>query len=165
MRERVARLASFQSPEFSRLKTVDRLRDQTSTLVLVSETVAGTRLSDLLATAEKLGFGLDGSAAWGLVRQLVSAIAALHEEAADVAHGAIAPERIIVTPDARLFVVEHALASALKHVRLSHEQLWKELRVACPRAASTAPFDHRSDIMQIGRRGAVAPLRTGPARR
>ena len=90
------------------------------------------------------------SAAWCLVRQLVSAIAALHEEAADVAHGAIAAERIIVTPDARLMVVEHALASALKHVRLSHEQFWKELRVACPRAASAAPFDHRSDIMQIG---------------
>ena len=38
LRERVARLASFQSASFSRLKTVERLRDQTSTLVLVSET-------------------------------------------------------------------------------------------------------------------------------
>ena len=47
-------------------------------------------------------------------------------------------------------MVEHALASALKHVRLSHEQFWKELRVACPRAAAAAPLDHRSDITQIG---------------
>ena len=108
------------------------------------------RLGDLITIAERRGFGLDGSAAWCLVRQLVSAIATLHEEAADVAHGAIAAERIVITPDARLVVVEHALASALKHVRLSHEQFWKELRVACPRAATAAPLDHRSDITQIG---------------
>ena len=150
LRERVARLASFQSANFSRLKTVERLRDQTSTLVLVSETTHGMRLADLITIAERRGFGLDGSAAWCLVRQLVSAIATLHEEAADVAHGAIAAERIVITPDARLVVVEHALASALKHVRLSHEQFWKELRVACPRAATAAPLDHRSDITQIG---------------
>jgi hypothetical protein len=150
LRERVARLASFQCAAFSRLKSVERLRDQTSTLVLVSETTHGVRLCDLITVAERRGFGLDGSAAWYLVRRLVSAIATLHEEAADVAHGAIAAERIIITPDARVVVVEHALAGALKHVRLSHEQFWKELRVACPRAATVAPLDHRSDITQIG---------------
>ena len=71
LRERVARLASFQSANFSRLKTVERLRDQTSTLVLVSETTHGMRLGDLITIAERRGFGLDGSAAWCLARQLV----------------------------------------------------------------------------------------------
>src|SRR5262245_22918609 len=150
LRERVTRLASFQSPEFSRLKTVERLRDATSTLVLVSETTNGVRLADLLTIAERGGFRPDGTSAWCLTRQLVSAIAALHEEAADVAHGAIAAERIVITPEARLVVVESALGAALKHVRLSHEQLWKELRVACPRSATAAPLDHRADITQIG---------------
>jgi len=35
-------------------------------------------------------------------------------------------------------------------LRMSHDQFWKELRVACPRSATAAPLDLRADITQIG---------------
>jgi hypothetical protein len=44
----------------------------------------------------------------------VPAVAVLHENARDVAHGLIAPERLIVTPNARLVIVEHVLGAAIE---------------------------------------------------
>ena len=59
-------------------------------------------------------------------------LALLHENARDVAHGLIAPERLIVTPRARLMIVEHVLGSAVEQLQFSRERLWQELRIAMP---------------------------------
>jgi hypothetical protein len=74
----------------------------------------------------------------------------LHVTAPDISHGAIAAERIVVTPGARLTVVEYVLGSALEQLRFSHERYWKELRMALPRSAGLARFDRRADVVQIG---------------
>ena len=65
-----------------------------------------------------------------LLRQLVPAVALLHENMPDIAHGAIAPERLVVTANARIIVVEHVLGSALEQLRFSQERYWRELRIA-----------------------------------
>ena len=93
---------------------------------------------------------LDSGAAWYLIRQLVSAMAAFHRLAPHAAHGAIAPERIVIKPDARLVIVEHVMGSALERVRFSHERYWKELRIACPHSAGPPRFDQRTDVLQVG---------------
>src|SRR4029450_10172785 len=65
-------------------------------------------------------------------------------------HGAIGPERIIVTPNARIVIVEYVLGAALEQLHFSRERYWKELRVALPPSPALPHFDHRADVTQIG---------------
>ncbi|HWF85841.1 MAG TPA: hypothetical protein VG222_13375, partial [Vicinamibacterales bacterium] len=150
LRERVGRLAAFRHPSFAAVHSVERLKDRASTLALVSDSTPGARLSEILAFADREHVPLDIDAAICLLRQLVPAAAMLHAHAPDIAHGAIAPERLVVTPGARVVIVEHVLGSALEQLRLSHERYWKELRLALPRSAGAPRFDHRADATQIG---------------
>src|SRR5262249_1017350 len=132
LRERVSHLANFRHAYYGRVRSVDRLNDPASTLALVSECIPGVRLADLLTNAERRGRTLDINAALCLIRQLVPAVAFLHENASGVAHGAIGPERIIVTTRARLAIVEYVMGAALEQLRYSHERYWKELHIAVP---------------------------------
>jgi hypothetical protein len=150
LRERVGRLAAFHHPCYAGVHSVERLKDRASTLALVSDSTAGVRLSEVLAFAEREHVTLDIDAAVCLLRQLVPAAAMLHEHAPDIAHGALALERLVITPGSRVVIVEHVLGSALEQLRLSHERYWKELRLALPRSAGAPRFDHRADVTQIG---------------
>jgi hypothetical protein len=67
-----------------------------------------------------------------------------------VCHGAIAPERIIVTPNARLVLTEYVLGSALEQLRYSTKQYWQELRVPIPRSFGMPHLDRRTDVTQVG---------------
>ena len=150
LRERVSRLATFRHTCYGHVRTVERLKDSGSTLALVSDATTGVRLSKLLAFAERDNVPLDIDAALCLLRQLVPAVALLHEHAPDVSHGAIAAERVIVTPGAHVILVEHVLGSALEQLRFPLERYWKDLRVALPRTAGAPQFDHRADVTQLG---------------
>jgi PEGA domain-containing protein len=150
LRERLSHLAAFSHVCYNRVRSVERLKDPGSTLALVSDVVVGTRLSEILRFAEMNDVTLDIDAALCLLRQLVPAIAMLHENMPDIAHGALGAERLVVTPNARLIVVEHALGSALEQLRYSQERYWRELRVAVPRSAGLPRFDHRTDATQLG---------------
>jgi hypothetical protein len=148
LRERVTRLANVRTGSFARVRAVQRLNDSASTLALVSAATPGMRLSEILTTSDRLGVALDGSAGWAIVVQLTSAVALMQENAPDVAHGAIAPERIVVTPDARVVVVEHVLGGMLESDGWMPDRFWKEQRIATP--ANVEAFDLRSDVTQIG---------------
>ena len=150
LRERVSRLSSFRHTSYGRVRSVDRLSDSGSTLALVSECTPGVRLSEILALAERERIPLDINAALCLIRQLVPAVALMHEHAREIAHGAIAPERLVVTPQAHLVIVEYVVGAALEQLRFSHARYWKELRIALPRSAGLPRFDHRADVTQLG---------------
>ena len=149
LRERVARFSDLQHPSFTRIRKVDRLNDERGTVVLMSDGVAGARLIEILTDVERAGQVLDLNAALYLVRQVVSAIGALHAHA-KVAHGAIAPERLFVTPRGRLLIGEYALGAALEQLKYSRERYWKELRVALPMNVGLSRFDERADLTQVG---------------
>ena len=149
LRERVSRLANFRHGYYSRVRRVDRV-DGGATLALVSETPQGARLSRILEVAAASGLELDINAALCLVRQLVPAVAMLHQNARDVSHGAIAPERIVITPNARVVIVEYVLGAAVEQLGYNRERLWKELRVAAPSSAGAPRINHRTDVMQLG---------------
>ena len=149
LRERVGRLANFRHAYFARVRRVDRL-DGGNGLGIVSEHAVGARLSHILEVAERHSLDLDVNAALCLIRQIVPAIAMLHNNARDVAHGALAPERILVTPQARIVVTDYVLGSAVEQLGLSREGLWRELRVAVPAGAGHPRLDRRADVMQIG---------------
>ena len=108
------------------------------------------RLSELLATAAQQHIVLGSDAALCLIRQLVTAMATFHEQAPDAPHGALGPERVVVTPNARLVIVEHVLGAALDQLQFSEDRLWRELRVPVPRSAGLPMIDQRADVLQLG---------------
>jgi hypothetical protein len=150
LRERVSHLGAFRHAYYGRVRGVERMTDRDATLAVVSDHTPGVRLSELLVKAEEHRLGLDINTALCLIRQLVPAVAMLHETTRDVAHGAIGPERIIVTPNARLVIVEYVLGAALEQLRYSPERYWADLRIALPRTAGLPRFDQRADVTQIG---------------
>ena len=151
VRERATRLADFREAYFARIRGVRRGASDSAPLLLVSDRTPGVRLAQLLAIAERRQVAVDLGTAMCLVRHLVAAIAMLHEYASEVAHGAIGPERIVITPDGRLVVVEHVLGAGLEQLHYSAEQYWQQVRVAIPPSSTDAPrFDQRVDVMQIG---------------
>ena len=147
LRERAARLANFRHAYYARVRRIDR---HPAGLAIVSDHVEGVRLSEILRVAHERKLQLDLSAALCLLRQLVPSVALLHENARDVAHGLISPERLIVTPRARLVVVEHVLGSAVEQLQFNRDRLWTDLRVAMPPAVGACRFDHRADATAIG---------------
>ncbi len=150
LRERVARLANFRHAYYVRVRRVDRAMGAASSLAIVSDHVEGTRLSDILRVAHERRLQIDINAALCLIRQLVPAVAVLHENARDVAHGLIAPERLVVTPNARLVIVEHVLGAAIEQLQYGRDRLWQDFRVAMPPSAGLPRFDHRADVTGMG---------------
>jgi hypothetical protein len=152
LRERVEQLAGFQHPSFTRVRGAGKLTKGQARLIVASDRVPGVRLSEILTAAEQRLIPLEIDAALCLLRQIVPAIAALHAKAPDACHGALAPERIILTPDARAVIVEHVYGSALEQLRFSHERYWRELRIPLPLTGGLPRFDRRADVTQIGAR-------------
>ena len=150
LRERVSHLAQFRHAYYGRVRGVERLGARDATLAIVSDVTPGIRLSEILARAEERRIPLDINTALCLIRQLVPAVAMLHENAGEAAHGAIGPERLIVTPNARLVIVEYVAGAALEQLHYSRERYWTELRVPLPRTAGLSHFDQRADVTQIG---------------
>ena len=149
LRERAARLAGFRHESYGRVRTIE-LDRRTSTLLVTSDYVAGIRLSTLLTEAAKRSLTFEFNAVRHLVRQLVTAAAALHSAAPDVGNGAIAPHRLILTPAGRITIVEYVLGAALEQLTLPRAGYWREFSVAVPGSTALPVFDARTDVTQIG---------------
>src|SRR3954453_18079105 len=150
LRERVGRLANFPPAYYVRVRRVDRGMGAASSLAVVSDHVEATRLSDILRVAHERHLQIDINAALCLIRQLVPAVAVLHENARDVAHGLIAPERLPGPPKGRLGVGEHVLGGAIEQLQFKRERLWQDFRIAMPPSAGLPRFDHRADVTGMG---------------
>jgi hypothetical protein len=150
LREQVARFAQFRHPCYARVRRLDRLEGGTA-LALVSEHPRGARLSDVLAVAERDGLELDINAALCIVRQLVPAVAALHHASHGAAHGTISPDRILITPHARIVLTEHVVGPAIEQLGVSRSKLWRDLRIMAPAStAGAVRLDVRADLVQMG---------------
>ena len=150
LKQRAGELASFQHASFPRLRGVGRLSKTPSRIVVATDHVSGVRLSDLFAIAERRLIPLEYDGAVGLLQQLVNAVAVLHETVPHVSHGAIAPERLMFTSDARVMIVDHVFGAAIERLGYGQERCWKELRVALPVFSGQPVFDRRADVTQLG---------------
>jgi hypothetical protein len=148
LRERTGRIAGFRHESFARVRNVDIDRPS-GALLVVSEHVRGARLATLLACAEKRSVPVDLPAATCVIRQLVLAAAAWRDQMPDAVHGAISPDRIMVTPEGRVILVEQVFGSALEQLRYSRQRYWEELGVALPVTFNVA-INARADVLQIG---------------
>jgi PEGA domain-containing protein len=148
LRDRLSRIASFRHEAFSHVRAITTDK-ATGTLLIVSDHVAGVRLSSLLGAAEKRAVKLDLASAACLIRQLVGAAAAWRAQMPDMVHGAIGPDRIIVTPDGRLKLVEPVFGPALEQLHYSRQRFWEELAVPLP-ATFNLTINARADVLQVG---------------
>jgi hypothetical protein len=143
LRERVELLSQFRHASFAKVRAVERLEPKND-LTLVSNYVSGKRLSDELPAMRGPAFAM-----WFL-RQTVPALASFHQHADGVAHGAITADRIMMTAEGRLVLLEHVLGSALDRLQLSQNELW--LRFGLPTAPTqepVAPVDAGNDVYQL----------------
>lgn len=149
LRQQLDRLGAFQHPAYGRIRGIARIVKNEGGLGIVSEQVRGERLSNLLAAAETRAMPIDMKAAFWLIGQMVAAVALLHERLPGICHGAIAAERIIVTPDARVVLVEHVLGPMLEALDWPRERYWAQLGIALPAADERPRFNQRTDVAQV----------------
>ncbi len=141
LREQVDRLGQFQHPAFAPARSVQRLEPDDD-LALISNYTPGKRLSEVLHYAR----GPKDAAV--LIRQLAPALLLLHNSG--TSHGALSPDRIVVSPDGRLTIVEHAVGPAIDSLNLRTPEL-ASMGIAVPPTADSAPrLDVASDWYQFG---------------
>jgi hypothetical protein len=162
LNQRLTQLDRFEHSAFVAVRQLIRLPGPVPSVSLVSDYVPGMRLSDALANYEQTGKALSTGTALFFVREILDAVSVLHRQSAEVAHGALAPERILIA-DGKIRVTDYALGSAIEQLRYSPERYWKDLRVTLPPAAGGLRFDRRVDVAQVGMI-AVALLASRPLR-
>jgi hypothetical protein len=150
LKDTVSRLTDFRHPSVRRVRGLARLAEPDNRLALVSDLTPGSRLSELLYAAEQDRRQIETRAALFVVQELLAATAALHQAVPGAAHGAIGPERVLITPEGRVLLVEHTLGAALEcHAALPSERLWKDYRLPVPDGPAPR-FTERTDVVQIG---------------
>lgn len=146
--ERVARFATVTHASYVHMRRLDR--PSADRLELVSDLTPGWRLSEMLGESTAANVPIDITVVIGLLRQLLPAVALYGRHNRDAAIGALAVERLIVTPQARLVIAEHAFGPALEKLNLGRDKLWRELRVTMPPSAGLPRANQRADANAIG---------------
>jgi hypothetical protein len=149
VRERQRRLTDFRHAAFARVRQIDRPANQNAALAIVSNYADGQRLSDFLRQTQTNGVAIELIVAVCMLQQMVSAVAQLHAIGADVSHGALNPERLVVTPAGRIVVTEYVAGAGLAALALTPQQAWQDYRLALPPDGSEA-FTQASDVYQLG---------------
>ena len=107
VRARVDALATFTHPVFARVRALTVLDDPIPQLALVSELVAGERLSTILRAADARGSRLDSTAAIWLLRQVLPALAAFHDATGGAQHRLLDTDRVLLTPSGEIAITEY----------------------------------------------------------
>jgi hypothetical protein len=146
--DRVARFAAVRHASYVHLQRLDR--PSADRLLLVSDDTDGWRLSQMLEVASAAGLPLDITVVIGLLRQLLPAVALFGRHNRETAIGALGPERLIVTPQGRLVIAEHAFGPALEKLNLGRDRLWRDFRVCMAPSAGLPRANQRADAHGIG---------------
>jgi len=142
LRRRVDELSRLRHPSIAPVRGIEWLNNGEA-LALVSINTGGRRLSEILRDAHGAAFAFE------LVRQIAPALVAIETAGKNLAHGALTPERIVVTREGRLVVVEHVLAGAIEALRWSPAQVRMDLGLAVPVDGDSLKFDARLDVIQL----------------
>jgi len=149
VRERQRRLADFRHASYARVRQIDRPAGQNAALAVVSNYADGQRLSELLRSAQSSAVPIELIVGMCMLQQMVTAVAQLHGLGADLSHGALNPERVVVTPAGRIVITEYVAGAGLAALGLTPQQAWQDYRLALPSDGSEA-FSQASDVYQLG---------------
>ena len=149
LRERVAFTTSFDDDRFAKVKGIER--DARNGLTIISQFVAGTRLSELLEAAT--GLPADEAtcpsvdAALGFLLEILPALGSLHEHGGH-AHGTLAPGRIVLTPTSQVVALDWLYGPTIQRLQFNRRRLWSEFGVAVPTAPGLLKLDIPGDVAQ-----------------
>jgi serine/threonine protein kinase len=118
-----------------------------TSISLINNLTGGIRLSEVLARAASGGQPITAGATVFVLKETLDALAELHRQSGDLAHGAVAPERIVLA-DGKVRIADYVLGGAIEQLRFTTERYWKELRVAVPPSAGGARLDRCADVAQ-----------------
>ena len=147
LNERLWTLERFDHPAFLTVRNIVRAPGQLTSINLVHDLTGGTRLSDVLGRAASSGEPITTGGTVFVLKEVLDALAELHRQSGDLAHGTIAPERIVLA-DGKVRIADYALGPAVEQLRYTTERYWKQLRVAVPSSAGGARLDRRVDVAQ-----------------
>jgi hypothetical protein len=147
IRQQVDQLTAFEDERFARPGSVER-DPATGDLTVLAEFVAGSRLSDLLETAEEAGAVPGVDVALGFLLEALPALSTFHA-ATGCTLGLIDPTRIVITPAAQVVFLDVAFASVVERLALSPARLWAELGIAAPLGQGRVKLDVAADISQL----------------
>jgi hypothetical protein len=147
LNERLWLVEKFDHPGFLTVRNIVRAPGQLTSINLVHDLTGGTRLSEVLARAASGGQPITAGGTVFVLKEVLDALAELHRQSGDLAHGAIAPERIVLA-DGKVRIADYVLGPAIEQLRYTTERYWNELRVAVPAAAGGARLDRRVDVVQ-----------------
>ena len=149
LHQRAAQLTDFRHEAFARIVGVSRTCGTVPRLSVLADHRPGVRLSEVLAALERAN-GQRHLGAWlFIVREILRAVAALHQLGTDISHGTLAAERIVIA-NGTLCICDYVMGPAIEQLQFSPERYWKELRVAVPVSAGVSRMDRRVDVAQIG---------------
>ena len=146
--ERVARLSAVRHASYVHLRRLDR--PSADRLQLVSDLTQGWRLSEMLEESAAVKIPIDITVVIALLRQLLPAVALFGRHNRDAAIGTISPLRLIVTPQSRLVIAEHAFGPPIEKLNLGRDKLWRDFRIAMPPSAGLPRANQRADAMAVG---------------
>lgn len=112
---------------------------------------SGERLSEVAARRRQEGRPFTIAHVLFVLRETAVALRALHARGAGWCHGAVSPERLRVTTDARLVVCENVLGPGLAAVTLTPEWFAGELGIVVPGVPGVPLFTPLTDQLQLGR--------------
>src|SRR5262245_30257930 len=149
LHERVRQVGRIPDHAFPLIVAVERLEGD-GALALVSTHTPGKRLS---AFFDKPGprRGFNPAFVTGMVTQVIQALTVLQSKGDGITHGALTPDRVVVSTGGHICVVEHVLGLALRQLNLSTSQLWREFGlVTAPAPDGEVCLDARTDVYQLG---------------
>ena len=149
IRQRVVRLATFRQARFVPVRAAVVPRDDASTLEVISDYVHGHRLYQYLEAAQIGVISVEISTAIHVLRELLGALALLHESRG-VTHGAVGPERVLITPKGRVVVADYVLGPAIERLEFTRPRLWREFRIPVPAGKGAPALDGKADVLQVG---------------
>jgi len=147
LQERVNHLHGRRLTSYVKVLRVEG--DGQGDLEVVTDHVRGWRLADVLDVAESENLTLDIGVVMLLLRQLLPTAALLGTVSREKASGALGPEHLLLTPQARLVLTDYVFGSAIDALGWTSERLWHTLRVATPAGADRA-VSQRGDVVQVG---------------
>jgi hypothetical protein len=145
LRDRLERIAALDDERIAKPRSIERGPD--GALIVLSEFVPGSRMSELLDAVAQQGTvpGLD--VALGYLLDVLPALCGLHA-GAGFAHGAITPGRTVLTPAGQVVLLDGIFGEALSRLQYNRRRLWSEFGIAMASAPGPPRFDPTCDLSQ-----------------
>lgn len=147
LHERIWTVEKFDHPAFLTVRNILRLPGRLTSISLLHDMTDGERLSEILERTASTGQAASVAATTFLMQETLNGLAELHRHCGDLAHGALAPERIVVD-GGTVRIADYVFGPAIEQLRFTTERYWKELRVAVPVSAGGTRLDRRVDVAQ-----------------